>query len=54
MRPMRLVDIIQHDDAGPSDPVRDDEAEADTIELLPAYTNTMMIDGKHELEFRNG
>jgi hypothetical protein len=39
MRPMRLVNIIQHDDAGPSEPAGDDEAVADTIELPPAYTN---------------
>ncbi|KAJ7598732.1 hypothetical protein C8J56DRAFT_172712 [Mycena floridula] len=37
-RPMRPVNIIQHDDAGPSAAPKEDE-EAETIELPPAYTN---------------
>jgi hypothetical protein len=40
-RPMRPVNIIQHDDAGPSESgIREDEEdEPETIELPPAYTN---------------
>ncbi|KDR84275.1 hypothetical protein GALMADRAFT_205972 [Galerina marginata CBS 339.88] len=39
-RPMRAVNIIQHDDAGPSLPPadKDGEDEPETIELPPAYT----------------
>ncbi|KAF9480178.1 hypothetical protein BDN70DRAFT_805702 [Pholiota conissans] len=38
-RPMRAVNIIQHDDAGPSLPLEDGkEEEPETIELPPAYT----------------
>ncbi|KAF8967447.1 hypothetical protein BDZ97DRAFT_1916732 [Flammula alnicola] len=36
-RPMRAVNIIQHDDAGPS-PALPKEEEPETIELPPAYT----------------
>ncbi|KAF9554525.1 hypothetical protein CPC08DRAFT_727066 [Agrocybe pediades] len=36
-RPMRAVNIIQHDDAGPSLP-KESEDEPETIELPPAYT----------------
>jgi hypothetical protein len=39
LRVMRPVNIIQHDDAGPSEPAKDEEGEPDTIELPPAYTN---------------
>ena len=39
MRPMRLVNIIQHDDAGPSESGVKEEEEPETIELPPAYTN---------------
>lgn len=38
LRPMRLVNIVQHDDAGPSESAPRDE-EPETIELPPAYTN---------------
>ena len=38
-RPMRAVNIIQHDDAGPSlPPDKEGEDEPETIELPPAYT----------------
>jgi hypothetical protein len=37
MRQMRPVNIIQHDDAGPSEPAAAEEVE--TVELPPAYTN---------------
>ncbi|GLB42253.1 hypothetical protein LshimejAT787_1102680 [Lyophyllum shimeji] len=37
MRQMRPVNIIQHDDAGPSVPANAEEVE--TVELPPAYTN---------------
>ncbi|KAH9479131.1 hypothetical protein JR316_0007710 [Psilocybe cubensis] len=39
-RPMRAVNVIQHDDAGPSLPMedKDGEDEPETIELPPAYT----------------
>lgn len=40
-RPMRTVNVIQHDDAGPSLPPpenKDGEDEPETIELPPAYT----------------
>jgi hypothetical protein len=37
MRPMRAVNIIQHDDAGPSEAAKAEEPE--TVELPPAYTN---------------
>lgn len=36
-RPMRPVNIIQHDDAGPPED-KEPEAEPETIELPPAYT----------------
>ncbi|KAI0819402.1 hypothetical protein BC628DRAFT_1342240 [Trametes gibbosa] len=35
----RPVNIIQHDDAGPSDPPPPPDEEPETIELPPAYTN---------------
>lgn len=38
-RPLRAVNIIQHEDAGPSDAPKADEDEPETIELPPAYTN---------------
>jgi len=38
-RPMRPVNIIQHDDAGPSEPGIKEDEEPETIELPPAYTN---------------
>ncbi|KAF8165750.1 hypothetical protein B0H34DRAFT_832083 [Crassisporium funariophilum] len=40
MRAMRAVNIIQHDDAGPREEegAKEEEAEAETIELPPAYT----------------
>lgn len=37
MRPLRPVNIIQHDDAGPSEP-KEEEGDPETIELPPAYT----------------
>ena len=38
-RPMRTVNYIQHDDAGPSLPLpEEDKDEPETIELPPAYT----------------
>ncbi|KAF9057529.1 hypothetical protein BJ165DRAFT_1397783 [Panaeolus papilionaceus] len=37
MRPMRPINIIQHDDAGPSE-ATPAEGEVETIELPPAYT----------------
>lgn len=37
LRPLRPVNIIQHDDAGPSSP-QEAGGEPDTIELPPAYT----------------
>ena len=37
-RPLRPVNIIQHDDAGPSETPKSEEPE-ETIELPPAYTN---------------
>lgn len=36
---MRPVNIIQHDDAGPSVPGEEGAGESETIELPPAYTN---------------
>jgi hypothetical protein len=36
---MRPVNIIQHDDAGPSEGGPKEEDEPETIELPPAYTN---------------
>ncbi|KAJ8506896.1 hypothetical protein ONZ45_g10646 [Pleurotus djamor] len=36
-RPLRPVNIIQHEDAGPSEAPKDEEPE--TVELPPAYTN---------------
>ncbi|KAF9489241.1 hypothetical protein BDN71DRAFT_1512320 [Pleurotus eryngii] len=38
-RPLRAVNIVQHEDAGPSDAPKADEDEPETIELPPAYTN---------------
>ncbi|KAG5340365.1 hypothetical protein E4T56_gene11564 [Termitomyces sp. T112] len=38
LRQMRPINIIQHDDAGPSMPPRPDD-EVETVELPPAYTN---------------
>lgn len=38
-RPLRPVNIIQHDDAGPSEGPKEEEGEPETIELPPAYTN---------------
>jgi hypothetical protein len=38
-RSLRPVNIVQHDDAGPSAAVPEEEGEAETIELPPAYTN---------------
>ncbi|KAG6830374.1 hypothetical protein H0H92_001011 [Tricholoma furcatifolium] len=38
LRQMRPVNIIQHDDAGPSEQPKPDE-EVETVELPPAYTN---------------
>jgi hypothetical protein len=38
-RQYRAVNIIQHEDAGPSGPPPPADGEADTIELPPAYTN---------------
>ncbi|KAG6856125.1 hypothetical protein H0H87_007280 [Tephrocybe sp. NHM501043] len=38
LRSMRPVNIIQHDDAGPSGPPKPDE-DVETVELPPAYTN---------------
>ena len=35
--PLRPVNVIQHEDAGPSLPA--DTAEPETVELPPAYTN---------------
>ena len=37
MRPLRPINIIQHDDAGPSEP-KEEEGDPETIELPPAYT----------------
>lgn len=39
MRPMRPVNVIQHDDAGPQVPAGGAEEEVETVELPPAYTN---------------
>jgi len=39
MRNMRPVNVIQHDDAGPSENVPLAEEEPETVELPPAYTN---------------
>jgi hypothetical protein len=39
LRPMRLVNIIQHDDAGPSDSAPKEGEDQETIELPPAYNN---------------
>lgn len=39
MRPMRPVNVIQHDDAGPQVPAGAAEEEVETVELPPAYTN---------------
>jgi len=36
---MRAVNVIQHDDAGPSTPGIQEEEEQETVELPPAYTN---------------
>ena len=38
-RQYRAVNIIQHEDAGPSGPPPPADGEPDTIELPPAYTN---------------
>ncbi|KAF9467943.1 hypothetical protein BDZ94DRAFT_1210476 [Collybia nuda] len=38
-RPMRPVNVIQHDDAGPQEPAGGAEEEVETVELPPAYTN---------------
>jgi hypothetical protein len=38
-RMFRPVNIIQHDDAGPSGQEVKEEEEPETIELPPAYTN---------------
>lgn len=38
-RQMRAVNIIQHEDAGPSEPRLSAGEESETIELPPAYTN---------------
>jgi len=40
-RPLRPVNIVQHDDGGPSEPAAregEGEGEPETIELPPAYT----------------
>jgi hypothetical protein len=39
IRQMRPVNVIQHDDAGPSENAPLAEEEAETVELPPAYTN---------------
>jgi hypothetical protein len=39
LRQMRPVNVIQHDDAGPSENVPLAEEEPETVELPPAYTN---------------
>ncbi|KAG6896394.1 hypothetical protein C0992_008603 [Termitomyces sp. T32_za158] len=39
LRQMRPINIIQHDDAGPSMPPRPPDEEVETVELPPAYTN---------------
>ncbi|KAF5379069.1 hypothetical protein D9615_005943 [Tricholomella constricta] len=39
LRQMRPVNVIQHDDAGPSDPPNSTTGEVETVELPPAYTN---------------
>ena len=39
LRQMRPVNVIQHDDAGPSEPPAAGEGEVETVELPPAYTN---------------
>lgn len=41
--PLRPVNIIQHDDAGPSE--AGDDQEPETIELPPAYTNIRSAQG---------
>jgi hypothetical protein len=38
MRSLRPVNIVQHEDAGPT-PKESNENEAETVELPPAYTN---------------
>lgn len=37
-KPMRPVNIIQHQDAGPNNEDREEEEPVETIELPPAYT----------------
>ena len=37
-KPMRAVNIIQHQDAGPSNNDNEEKEEPETIELPPAYT----------------
>jgi hypothetical protein len=39
IRQMRPVNVIQHDDAGPSETAPLAEEESETVELPPAYTN---------------
>lgn len=39
IRQMRPVNVIQHDDAGPSENAPLAEEEPETVELPPAYTN---------------
>jgi hypothetical protein len=39
LRQMRPVNVIQHDDAGPSMPLAQEDEETETVELPPAYTN---------------
>ncbi|RDB27856.1 hypothetical protein Hypma_002304 [Hypsizygus marmoreus] len=39
LRQMRPVNVIQHDDAGPSEPPPPADEEVETVELPPAYTN---------------
>ena len=39
LRQMRPVNVIQHDDAGPSEPLTGGDGEVETVELPPAYTN---------------
>jgi len=36
---LRAMNIIQHEDAGPSEGPKEEEQEAETVELPPAYTN---------------
>ncbi|KAG6918356.1 hypothetical protein DXG01_015005 [Tephrocybe rancida] len=39
LRQMRPINVIQHDDAGPSEAPKPAEEEVETVELPPAYTN---------------